>query len=118
MTAWASKLRERGREIADSIRDGNRRRVARGVKALKKYFGAMGSLNDLVISEMNRNLHPGLSETAANERLDRLLDELFMWCLFWDLEREAALKAYRQLLQKHPHNLPPRIRHAFGHRWF
>ena len=114
MKVWASLLRDQESEIAEANRDGKPRRVKRRVKKLKQYFGGMGSLNDLVISKDNRNLHPQLSEEEADRRLGNLLDQLFMWCLFWNYDRETALRTYQQLLQRYPHELPPRVRHAFG----
>ena len=114
MKVWASLLRDQESEIAEANRDRKPRRIKRQVEKLKQYFGGMGSLNDVVISKDNRNLHPRFSEEEADRRLGNLLDQLFMWCLFWNYDQETALRTYQQLLQQYPDELPPRVRHAFG----
>ena len=47
------------------------------LKLLDNYFGGMGSLNDVVFTERNKNLPIGYTEKEANKKFEILLDKLF-----------------------------------------
>ena len=62
-------------KIKLGIIDGDTREEA--LKLLSTYFGGMGTLNDLVFCEGNRNIPDGYTEHEANKEFEVLLHKLY-----------------------------------------
>jgi Domain of unknown function (DUF6966) len=104
---WSTALHD----VAQRIATGPDRDAA--LQELKGYFGGMGSLNDILFCETNRNIPAGSTAEAANGELDRLLDRVFReLCLLGvappDRKEWLALEAEAEL--------PPRVQNAFRSR--
>ncbi|MGD9588271.1 MAG: hypothetical protein AB7Q37_05705 [Pyrinomonadaceae bacterium] len=87
--------------------------IEEGRLKLDDCFGGMGSLNDLLFTELNGNLPPGHSEEEVNRELDLLLNRVFR-------ENRLASKGWWDRLLwrfyefKYRNELPPRIKKAFA----
>ncbi len=94
--SWADTLTRIGADLRDEDS------YARALGTLGALFGGMGSLNDIYICEVNRNVPAGHDAREANGELDRLLDNLF-----------TAFQAARGLAVPAHKDLPPRYAYAF-----
>lgn len=97
-------------DIADQLN--NPKTIEEGRNKLEDCFGGMGSLNDLLFTEMNGNLPPGYSAEEVNHEFDLLLNSVFR-------ERLASKGRWDRLLWrfyefKHRGELPPRIKKTFA----
>src|ERR1051326_2368774 len=80
---------------------------------LKRYFGGMGSLNDIVFCDVNQNIPPGYTGDAATRELDELLDRIFRrLCLFGASAADRAA----WVVQEKESVLRPRILNSFRGR--
>jgi hypothetical protein len=107
--SWANDLEEQYHKILKAIEIKDLIGVEKYIETITPYFGGMGSLNDIVICRANRNVPRGLSGIMANRKLNKMLDDLFMWCFFWNIETNHAKKIYADYLRTHPNDLPPRM---------
>jgi hypothetical protein len=82
------------------------------ISLFRQYFGGMGTLNDILFCEYNKNVPPHLSEEDANLIFAKLLDRCF---------RELKLingtffdRLYWRILEfVHKGELSPRIKNSF-----
>lgn len=71
MTFWVNKINPILAKIGSSHSQ------KKAVKSLLKFFGGMGSLNDIYICDQNKNIPLGFTEKEANQKLKELLDRVF-----------------------------------------
>lgn len=107
--SWANDLEEQYSKIQKAFKKKDLTSMENSVDTIKSYFGGMGSLNDIIICRANKNVPKGFSQIMANKKLEKLLDDVFMWCFFWNIETNNAKKIYLDYLRTHPSDLHPRI---------
>ena len=87
--------------------------LSRAMEELRRYFGGMGSLNDLVFCAQNNNIPKGYTEEAANRELGQLLDQIYR-CLSLYGAPAAIRENWRR--EESESDLPLRIRDSFRRR--
>jgi len=66
---------------------------------IRKYFeGWGGGLCDILFCKENNNIPEGMTKEFANETYAKLLDDLFFNILFWDTEKNKALKKFHKAM--------------------
>jgi hypothetical protein len=111
--AFARDLDKQYRRILEAVQMNDRTGIKESIEKIKSFFGGMGSLNDIAICRANRNVPSGLAMIGANTRLDKMLDDLFMWCCLWNVESTRAKKIYEKYIEDHPSDLPLRMSRTF-----
>jgi predicted component of type VI protein secretion system len=106
-TIWPQILQS----VASRLWNNDSRQAA--LDELKKFFGGMGSLNDIFFCEQNQNIPAGYTEKDSNAELAHLLDKIFREASLFGASPEdrsewSALEASSEL--------PPRIQNAFRKR--
>ena len=81
------------------------------VVVLLKYFGGMGSLNDLYICEENKNVPAGMTPEKANQEFEQVLNDVFRDASLIDATPQQIAK---WKAAENSGELPPRIGKAFG----
>ena len=103
---WSTKLREASTALAD------KNKQALTLRQFKDYFGGMGSLNDIYLSDINKNLPTGFTAREANKKLSRLLDRCFKEYRLLGAPLPIRM-LWRILEWKHRGEIAPRIKNAF-----
>jgi hypothetical protein len=91
------RIRALGEEIQKEKYDGGIETVKPLVAEMLGYFwGWGGGLFDIVFLK-NEHIPEGMTVESANTTYDALLDDLFFNLLFWDTEKEEALRTYEEM---------------------
>ncbi len=74
---WSTRLTEMAEELHWALDSGDRDRILRNYRDIRKAFGGMGSLNDIYLTHLAGDDIAEDDEAAANEELRSLEDRLF-----------------------------------------
>lgn len=98
-------------KIKSDIINQDTRREA--LNLLNDYFGGMGSLNDMVFCEGNKNIPEGYNEKQTNKEFEILLDKLFKeYKLFEGSIWDRIKWSYKEFNNRK--NPPLRVLNAFN----
>ena len=93
-------VRDLRAEIDRARREGRPDNLKECLVELRSYFeGWGGGFYDILFGHGNDNIPDEMTAEDANNAFRGLLDDLFFNLLFWDTEKEKALKVYRKAVR-------------------
>jgi hypothetical protein len=103
---WVRRLEKQRDIIIKSNKNNDIEGVKESVNKIKSFYGRMGSLSDLYICRENHNVPRGLTANVTNRTLSKLLNELFVRCYFWEMDKETAMKLYSRYMKTYKSSFP------------
>ncbi len=74
---WAATFKETHEKLERAITNGWEHDISTAIRTMRSWYGGMGSFNDLIISNLNRDEIAEQEETSANKKLQDLSSKLY-----------------------------------------
>jgi len=103
---WVNELKEIESRLSDDLL------INEAAHKFENMFGGMGSLNDLIFCQTNKNLPNGETEKEFNERFSSLMNNAFKELRLLDMGVLSRLQ-WMWLDCRNKGDLPPRIKKTF-----
>ena len=96
------EIRALGVEILKEKTEGHIEAVKPLVAKVTGYFwGWGGGLFDVAFSEESESIPEGMTADSASATYNALLDNMFFNLLFWDTEKEKALRTHEEMIARY-----------------